>query len=1681
MMKDERCIFIIFPDVTNNFKDEEVLEKLEEKNFIILKRKKVHLTENEIKEIINDKPEQYSSISEFYAYVESGLSVISLVEHIEGNTAEKLNSLVKSTSILIKDEKYFECLEYQCNLKCRNVPFYFSKNDWYFSRDLNYFFPPRDHNFLERTLIILKPDVIDQNKIGDIVNDILNFGLLIVAVKRGILSAERARSLYEGSAGKPYYDALIEFMTSAKGIVCLIVEGKNCIRLAKILCGPCSSMVPFEDMPSACLKKKYGTCAMRNAVHTPSEDNIDREINLFFGEENFCTENGILLIRRGALSGEDLNHLRDYLHDYGFNVLEEKIVSIDEDSLRNIIEEPGMVVPSVGSQTQYIIITLSRVNCITCLHYLMGGKSVKDSKLKRPNSMRSMFSLENNDLIFVKDKKKMNNLIRQYFLFEKYNDSITVDMVKNFLYCKNVTYYDKEEENIKLREVLLECFTKMCESKPSEEAAIMWLSEWFRKKKEDILVDVKKKEEEGGTKMGHVHPLGGKDKAGVADATEGEKVKQSSNSSGNPVGSGRGNAGGVTKREDPNQISIFHKTPKGNKKIIIVPDIHDGGKKNTPISEDNDETRLNLIKHLERLGYINLSFSDLCMKEEKKKSLLGKKIEYTKKKYSMLTVDLVKRILKENLDRNRSYSSYVLTGFYGVIDLVYLTREDIIPTAFCLLVVKEGGNVQSGEMGNENVQSGEMGSSAQLDSFLSLLHGGGKHLIEHFLNKGKILIYRQGKNFFDNFIQNLEIEIVVLLGVNLNHLKSEIKFLVECYNYLFLDHVKLFNEDRRKKQGQVLCEDGLDYPSCAPSDRLLSFLIERLNILKDKDYRRFILCNFPLSMQQVEVIKGKTNAKVVVFHFNCRVGDNAVHLECKETQQGLLQLGKNRNGGRDNKAAHYKVDNSFVLGDASQMSKGVTVHQFDMNNKAEKLSSGVHHLFDLISVAKRSVILISNLTLKSVDFIGLYLQYEYPRVVFCDLNFMSEGEGIRDYPNSMQRLIDDMFEENNMTGKNQERVNQIIRKMNNFVSRLNASYFVFGGFPSDLGVEDFRKLELFFDIKLCILVVPAGGASEEGSGCDKGEQKPSHGDLLPPLDLFDAASAQVSPLAGTVLWFASRGSLLTVEVGSSPVRGVVQVESNNGGGEGDEKDTNSGHCSGEKLPPTDNPAEGAQEDNQLEDEEKKKILKKIEDRIRPNLICYHAPDNYDVREFVKRKVVEDSNGGSFHCLFCEDVLRELPSILEEKSEGYVKKLADSVKGEKEKTIREIYVTYLEGVVKHSSKYLFANVVLCDVPLWTVGENGSCVDAFGRFTNFKKVIQLVHSVQGDNLFRGDCSGVHGGNTCAALNDDRVYGVDAPGGSNPLGSYPEGAEMEGDNDDAGSNNDEVGKVDKEAGKVDNEVGEVDDKVGKTDEEEMNSKGKPKGRSKREDKLLKYNQAARDLRHVISKEHPDVEVTTIYVNKDMPRNADSLFCPQIIILFIPQNEKLQMLLSSLLCFHLKNFSSINMAQLVREEMVKEGIRQGVARFKAEKLENGGVRGGRHSNGNSDSCSDEKCIVDRAFASLLGQIKRADKNVLVTGFPIVQNTYSTSDYFEQFRFLKAFTIGGMICLSFDEIYLHTLVDDAMPDGAYAAKYDEVTHMIKLEFGLKGTQKHKLYFSKIASKEDLQRAVGEITEVFSC
>ena len=89
---------------------------------------------------------------------------------------------------------------------------------------------------IERTLSIIKPDAVAKNIIGQIYSRFENAGLKVVAAKMLTLEDETAGGFYAEHKGKPFYDDLIEFMTSGP-IMVQVLEGEDSITLNRDLMG----------------------------------------------------------------------------------------------------------------------------------------------------------------------------------------------------------------------------------------------------------------------------------------------------------------------------------------------------------------------------------------------------------------------------------------------------------------------------------------------------------------------------------------------------------------------------------------------------------------------------------------------------------------------------------------------------------------------------------------------------------------------------------------------------------------------------------------------------------------------------------------------------------------------------------------------------------------------------------------------------------------------------------------------------------------------------------------------------------------------------------------------------------------------------------------------------------------------------------------------------------------------------------------------------------------------------------------------------------------------------------------------------------------------------------------------------------------------------------------------------
>ena len=132
----------------------------------------------------------------------------------------------------------------------------------------------------QRTLSIIKPDAVSKNVIGKIISRFEDNGLKVVAGKLLSLSEEMAAGFYAEHEGRPFFKALIEFMTSGP-IFVQVLEGEDAVIKNRELMG---STNPEEADPGT-IRADFAKSIDANAVHgSDSLESAEREINYFFND-----------------------------------------------------------------------------------------------------------------------------------------------------------------------------------------------------------------------------------------------------------------------------------------------------------------------------------------------------------------------------------------------------------------------------------------------------------------------------------------------------------------------------------------------------------------------------------------------------------------------------------------------------------------------------------------------------------------------------------------------------------------------------------------------------------------------------------------------------------------------------------------------------------------------------------------------------------------------------------------------------------------------------------------------------------------------------------------------------------------------------------------------------------------------------------------------------------------------------------------------------------------------------------------------------------------------------------------------------------------------------------------------------------------------------------------------------
>ena len=132
---------------------------------------------------------------------------------------------------------------------------------------------------LERTLFIVKPDAVERRLIGKILAHVEEKGFRIQEARFSRMTRDEAQSFYGEHQGKPFFNDLVEYMTSGP-VMLTCLEREDAIKTLREVVGATD---PKEAAPGT-VRALFGQSKQMNSVHaSDSPPSADREVKLFFG------------------------------------------------------------------------------------------------------------------------------------------------------------------------------------------------------------------------------------------------------------------------------------------------------------------------------------------------------------------------------------------------------------------------------------------------------------------------------------------------------------------------------------------------------------------------------------------------------------------------------------------------------------------------------------------------------------------------------------------------------------------------------------------------------------------------------------------------------------------------------------------------------------------------------------------------------------------------------------------------------------------------------------------------------------------------------------------------------------------------------------------------------------------------------------------------------------------------------------------------------------------------------------------------------------------------------------------------------------------------------------------------------------------------------------------------------
>jgi len=136
----------------------------------------------------------------------------------------------------------------------------------------------KEVNLTEQTLIIIKPDAVERNLIGEIISRFENKDFKFVKLQMLSFTKEMAEKFYSEHKDKQFFAELVSFITSGNAVAA-VIEGENVITATRLMVGATKS---FEAAPGS-IRGDLGLGITNNIIHaSDSPQSFEKEVNVVF-------------------------------------------------------------------------------------------------------------------------------------------------------------------------------------------------------------------------------------------------------------------------------------------------------------------------------------------------------------------------------------------------------------------------------------------------------------------------------------------------------------------------------------------------------------------------------------------------------------------------------------------------------------------------------------------------------------------------------------------------------------------------------------------------------------------------------------------------------------------------------------------------------------------------------------------------------------------------------------------------------------------------------------------------------------------------------------------------------------------------------------------------------------------------------------------------------------------------------------------------------------------------------------------------------------------------------------------------------------------------------------------------------------------------------------------------------